>query len=267
VPLLCASACAWGLIAFTPEGSGLHATHGHHAMGAATEHGVHGHGHSMHPGADSGLGGDVFGMASVSVWAGMWVVMLVAMMLPLMSAPIRHVLDRSLAARRARSVLLFLAGYGALWLGAGVGLAAATEAVRASAQPLAMGVLAVLGVLIWQVSPWKQACLNRLHAHPALAAFGTRADRDALRFGVAHGFWCAGSCWGLMLLPLLVPSGHGVAMLAASFWMWGEQLERTSAPSWRWRAPLKAVRLVVAQAQLRLRSLGQRKSAPVRRFS
>jgi predicted metal-binding membrane protein len=226
-PLLCASVCAWGVMAFAPGSSSPHAGHGHEMHGE----------HAMD--------------ASVSTWATMWVVMLVAMMLPLLGPPIRHVLDRSLAARRARSVALFLAGYVALWLAAGVVLGAMSQVARASAPPLA----ALAAVLLWQVSPWKQVCLNRLHAHPALAAFGTRADWGALRFGLAHGFWCAGSCWGLMFLPLLVSWGHLPAMLAASLWMWGEQLERASAPSWRWRAPLKAARLVLAQARQRLRAL------------
>jgi predicted metal-binding membrane protein len=182
-----------------------------------------------------------------------WAIMLVAMMLPVLSAPVRHVIQRSLAARRVRAVALFVAGYAALWLAAGVPLVAVSLAARSSASPLTAAGLVALGVLVWQASPLKQVCLNRLHGHPALAAFGLAADVDALRFGLWHGFWCVGSCFGVMLLPMLFPSLHLLGMVLASFWMWGEQLERPALPSWRWRVPLKALRLVVFQLQQRLR--------------
>jgi predicted metal-binding membrane protein len=164
-------------------------------------------------------------------------------------------------------VLLFSAGYAALWMAAGVPLVAASQAVHASASPLAAAGLAALGVLLWQVSPLKQVCLNRLHGHPALAAFGFRADVDALRYGLVHGFWCVGSCSGSMLLPMLFPGAHLPLMLLVSLWMWGEPLERPAPPSWRWRAPLKALRLVAAQLQRRvpgLRSVAARSVAGTR---
>jgi predicted metal-binding membrane protein len=181
-----------------------------------------------------------------------WALMLVAMMLPLMTAPVRHVRDRSFAHRRVRATVLFLVGYGALWMAAGVLLSALALVIRSAREhPLIPTALVVLVVMAWQVSPLKQGCLNRLHAHPRLAAFGVAADVDSLRFGLVHGGWCVGSCWGLMLLPMLCSSGHLAAMAGVSLWVWGEQISRPAPPSWSLRAPARAVRLTLAQARMR----------------
>lgn len=106
-------------------------------------------------------------------------------------------------------------------------------------------------VLAWQCSPLKQLCLNRRHAYPELAAFGCAAERDTVLFGITHGAWCLGSCWLLMLLPLLFTGGwHAVAMGAVTLLMAAEQLEHPHPPRWRIRAPIRGARLVLAQARL-----------------
>jgi len=180
-----------------------------------------------------------------------WLLMLVAMMTPLLSAPIRHVMDRTLARRRSRSVLLFVAGYVAVWMAAGVVLLSTALAVRlflpTSLLPLMVGLLVTV---LWQCSPWKQRCLNRGHAHPAIAGFGGAAAVDALRFGLTHGLWCVGSCWALMLLPELFPLGHIPAMAVMTVWMIAEKLDRPSTPRWQWRGTGKATRIFVAQARM-----------------
>ena len=53
-----------------------------------------------------------------------WALMFAAMMPPLVIAPLRHIRDRSFAKRRARAMLLFVAGYAGVWLAAGVVLEA-----------------------------------------------------------------------------------------------------------------------------------------------
>ena len=45
-----------------------------------------------------------------------WALMLAAMMSPLLVAPLRHVRDRSFISRRARAMLLFIAGYATVWM-------------------------------------------------------------------------------------------------------------------------------------------------------
>jgi predicted metal-binding membrane protein len=179
-----------------------------------------------------------------------WVLMLAAMMAPLLIAPVRHVRDRSFSRRRARATGQFVAAYVAIWIAVGVILLRLVMAARlvTSGSSFLLAIAAV--ALVWEFSPIKQRCLNRCHSHPALAAFGLPADLDALRFGVTHGIWCAGSCWALMLLPLIVSRGHLALMAAITLWFAAERLETPIPPRWRWRCPSKAARIVAAQAQM-----------------
>lgn len=110
------------------------------------------------------------------------------------------------------------------------------------------------------MSPAKQRCLNRCHRLPHLAAFGWPARRDALGFGLSHGAWCVGACWLLMLLPMLTARGHLALMAAVMLFLLAERLERPAAPAWRWRAPTKAARILIAQGRLFLRSAGPEKA-------
>ena len=182
-----------------------------------------------------------------------WVLMLVAMMSPVLIPPVRHLRLRSFTHRRTRSIVLFVVGYAAIWMAAGIMLTALVMGARLVAPSASVAVAMVTIVaLVWQFSPIKQRCLNRCHFHPELAAFGIAADLDALRFGLAHGVWCVGSCWALMLLPLVVSGGHLAVMAGVSLWLAAERLERPMPPRWEWRGPTKAARILVAQAQMRL---------------
>ena len=186
-----------------------------------------------------------------------WLLMVTATMLPLLTAPLRHVRARSFARRRTRSVTLFLAAYLAVWAAAGVPLVRVS--VLGPQSGAAVLLVAVAVVVAWQCSPVKQRCLNRLHAHPPLAAFGTAADLAALRFGSTHAVWCVGSCWALMLLPLLVGYGHLGVMCAVALWLAAERLDDPQPLQWRLRGPRKVVRLVVAHLRRHIaRSSGGR---------
>jgi len=195
-------------------------------------------------------------MNSPASLAAGWALMLVAMMSPVLIPPVRHIRLRSFTHRRSRSITLFTIGYAAIWMAIGGMLLAIELAVKLFV-PLsylpAAGV--VLIALAWQFSPLKQRCLNRCHAHTELAAFGAAADLDALRFGTTHGIWCAGSCWALMLFPMLLPRGHFVAMAMVAVVIFSERLEQPMPPCWRWRGLGKAIRIVVAQARIRLHAL------------
>jgi predicted metal-binding membrane protein len=182
-----------------------------------------------------------------------WALMLAAMMLPTLIEPIYHVTERSLKRRRLRSVVLFVLGYAGTWMAAGAVLLAAQLALSVLA-PQSYLPAAVVGLVafVWQCSPLKQICLNRGHNHHELAAFGFAADWAALRFGLVHGVWCFGSCWALMLFPMLLPQGHFVVMAAMTCLMISERLEQPARLSWRLRGPGRLIRLVVAQARLRL---------------
>lgn len=248
-PLLAVSAFAWVMLAAT---SSAFATSGAHAAGAMDAPARHA------PGAH-GLGR--FALA--------WGLMLAASMLPLLAAPVRHVRARTLSRRRARAVSLFLGGYGVVWMATGLAALVASWAVMHAWWRIAIAAgqlssawraglsqpgpaataTAMLVAVVWQCSAAKQRCLNRSHAHPTLAAFGDSADRDALRFGLSHGAWCVGSCWALMLLPVLAPRSHTVAMAAVAMWVAAERHDNPAPPRWGLRYPVRATRLAVAWAR------------------
>ena len=184
-----------------------------------------------------------------------WALMLVAMMSPTLIAPIHHIRERSFKRRRVRSGALFVIGYAAIWMAAGGVLIAAMLMLNLLA-PQSYLPAVVVGIItvVWQCSPIKQRFLNRGHNHSELAAFGFAADLAALRFGITHGVWCVGSCWALMLLPMLLPQGHFAAMAVVTFVMTSERLEQPRPLSWRLRFPSKLMRIVVAQTKIRLQS-------------
>jgi predicted metal-binding membrane protein len=203
------------------------------------------------------MGAHCLAMSTRTSLAAGWVLMLVAMMAPVLIAPIGHLRLRSFSHRRARAITLFVVAYAAIWIAVGgVLLSVASLLASPSYLPaVSVGLIA----LVWQCSPIKQRCLNRCHAHRELAAFGAAADLDALRFGTTHALWCAGSCWALMLFPLLLPlspslpHGHLVAMAAVAILIFSERLEHPLPPRWslRGRGCGKAIRIVIAQARIR----------------
>lgn len=187
-----------------------------------------------------------------------WTLMLVAMMTPTLIAPVLHVHQRSFKSRRIRSIALFALGYAAIWMTAGVILVTVQLMANASAPDAVWpAATAALIALVWQCSPLKQRCLNRSHNHSELAAFGLAADRDALGFGLTHGAWCVGSCWALMLLPMLLGHAHLAAMIAVTIVMIGERLEAPAPLRWRLRGPGKLMRIVIAQVR-QMRAAGRR---------
>ena len=178
-----------------------------------------------------------------------WFLMLAAMMPPAVISPIVYIRSRSFASRRDRSVAIFIGGYAAVWLVASLVLVAIQIASMSLASKSALGASTVVSVaLVWQCCPIKQICINRCHAHRGLAAFGDAADRDALRFGVEHGFYCVGSCWALMLVPMLLSFGHLAAMAIATIFIFADRMDRPRVPSWRWRGLGPLIRIAASHA-------------------
>ena len=238
--LLLAAAVGWALL-WTHDGMVLMLTHESathaHAMPMSLEMVV-----AMHPPASL---------------AGGWALMLIAMMSPVLTLPVHHIRMRSFTHRRRRAIALFVAGYAAVWFVVGGVFLAVVLAIAMLAPPPYLPAAVVLPVAAaWQCSPLKQRCLNRCHAHPSLGAFGAAADMDVLRFGITHGLWCAGSCSALMLVPMLVPGGHLLAMGVVTALVFAERLERPGPPRWRVRGFGKATRIVIAQTRLRVRAIG-----------
>ena len=194
-----------------------------------------------------------FALKSPAQLAPGWLLMLAAMTPPLIAAPLRHVRERSFARRRVRAMFLFVIGYWAVWMIAGMGLQVMALAAQvAGSDTLTCLALSAVAATLWQVSPGKQWCLNRCHRRPQLAAFGAPADRAAFDFGLTHGAACVGACWALMLLPLFVGQGHVLTMLVVMLFAFAERLETAAPLAWRWRGPSKALRIAGAQARMHL---------------
>lgn len=182
------------------------------------------------------------------------VVMLAAMMSPMLIAPLCHIRLRSLRRRRARATILFVAAYVGVWLLIGYLLLAITAAATVfSGGSYLPATIVLFAALAWQFSPAKQRCLNGCHGYSRLAAFGTAADVDALRYGVNHAGWCIGSCWAWMLLPMLCLRGHLLVMAVITILLFCERLEEARSPSWGVRGTRKAARILVAQTRIHLR--------------
>ena len=140
----------------------------------------------------------------------MWVVMMVAMMLPSAAPMIETyatmVRDRGVA--RWSRVGLFTAGYIIVWTlfsaVATIGqLLLQPVGIVTNAMTTVPAISAALLILagIYQVTPLKSLCLTRCRSP---VGFFMTAWRDgasgALRMGLRHGAMCLGCCWMLMLL-------------------------------------------------------------------
>lgn len=144
-----------------------------------------------------------------------WELMMVAMMLPTL-APLTSTYLRTLRAvrpgriRAARTTALVV-GYLITWLGFGLlaYVAASLLAVLVAVAPgaatwVGAGLLAAAG--IYQLSPLKDFCLRHCRSPMAFLVHvsGFRGRFRDLRVGMYHGAYCAGCCWGLMVVLICV---------------------------------------------------------------
>ena len=141
----------------------------------------------------------------------MWVIMMVAMMLP--SAAPTILLVTALARDRIAPVAVpFACGYVLVWTGFSLAATALqfgldragvlSETMATSSAPLAGIVLIVAGAYQW--TPLKQACLR--HCRSPLAFLLGRWRQGAwgaVTNGMRHGLFCLGCCWMLMVLLIV----------------------------------------------------------------
>ena len=143
----------------------------------------------------------------------MWVIMMVAMMLP-SAAPM--ILTFASVARRRREqqrpyvpVIVFVAGYVAVWGGVSAVVAvvqwllhraALLSPMMASSSAWLGGVLLLLAG-VFQFTPLKHRCLTHCRAPLEFITTRWREGRaGAFAMGIEHGLFCAGCCWALMAL-------------------------------------------------------------------
>jgi predicted metal-binding membrane protein len=143
----------------------------------------------------------------------MWAVMMAGMMLP-SAAPIvllyAGVVRKSAGmGRPAAHVYAFVAGYLVVWslfsLGATVLQRIFTgwlllSPTMASQSPIFAGTMLMLAGA-YQLTPWKRACLAWCRSPVEfLTRFWKPGVKGGFRLGLAHGIYCLGCCWALMLL-------------------------------------------------------------------
>jgi len=154
-----------------------------------------------------------WGLVESALCLGMWVVMMIAMMVP-SAAPMLfafHAISRSrgdctVAGRR---FVAFLLGYVVVWSAFSVLAAGAqwwlhesavvTDAMVSSSRMLDAALLLCAG--IYQFVPVKHGCLSRCRSPMAfLLSEWRNGAKGAWVMGVRHGAFCVGCCWGLMAL-------------------------------------------------------------------
>jgi predicted metal-binding membrane protein len=146
----------------------------------------------------------------------MWVVMMVAMMLPSVSPMVllygrvvRHAEGKGQFANAKAATAAFAAGYLTLWvvfsalavsLQWGLERSGFMSGMMALREPLIAGGLLIAAGL-YQFTPLKEACLHHCRSPASfLSAHWHPGPGGAWRMGLAHGLYCVGCCAALMLL-------------------------------------------------------------------
>jgi predicted metal-binding membrane protein len=175
-----------------------------------------------------------------------WMLMIVAMMLPT-SLPL-VVLFRGIVRQRAdrrQLIGVLLLGYLSVWTLFGMVVHAGDAMLHAlvasqiwltdRASLIGSATLLVAGA--YQFTPLKYHCLDRCRSPLAFIVGrwrGRQPAGEAFRLGVAHGLFCVGCCWSLMLVMFAVGVGSlgwmlvlGAVMATEKNVSWGRRL---SAP-------------------------------------
>ena len=169
-------------------------------------------------GMDMGPGTDLGGFG----WfAGVWAVMMAAMMLPSLVPMAGAYTDEG----RPGGTALFVAGYLGLWVIAGIAAWALVQSVGSldpaflhwsdGGRYVAGGVIAAAA--LYELTPPKARCLRHCRDSRLLVADWRRGPAGALRMGLKQGGYCIGSSWALMaaLFALGVMSIAWMVVIAA----------------------------------------------------
>lgn len=168
---------------------------------------------SMHP----------MSSAHAVAFLGMWVAMMAAMMLPVVTPTVMaHHMVRSRHSNGTVHSIVFASGYLSVWFVIGllplavfVALPSLVTSVGVVPLVFAGGALLVAGG-IYQLTAWKEACLR--HCRHPLDFLMTHDFSGNLpstyRAGLIHGVFCLGCCWALMLVVIAVGMTNLIWMAA-----------------------------------------------------
>jgi predicted metal-binding membrane protein len=170
------------------------------------------------------------GAQSLPAWVVMWTVMMAAMMLPAVE-PVVSLYGRAAAAGHAAPLPVFVSGYLVVWAAASL---PGWLAARLLAAPLAEGAawtgraagVVLLLAAVYQLTPLKEVCLR--HCRSPLGFFlqhggDLRRPSGAARAGAAHGLYCLGCCWALMLVLVAFGGMHLGWMLGLAALVFAEK--------------------------------------------
>jgi len=164
-------------------------------------------------------------LASPTAWGldallflAMWVVMMVAMMLPTAAPMIlafhgvrarNHQPDNAFV-----STWVFLAAYLLVWALSGIAAYAGALAAAAVHPVLADEVSGLILMVagIYQITPLKQRCLSECR-RPIIMTSWHHKTADAFHMGLLHGVYCLGCCW--LLFVILFPLDMTIGAMAA----------------------------------------------------
>jgi predicted metal-binding membrane protein len=156
-----------------------------------------------------------------AICLAMWVAMMVAMMLP----------SATPALAGGVRPIPFAAAYIAVWTGFAIvatlvqyaldsrELISDEMAVRGDTH----AALVILAAGLYQLSPWKQACLRNC---VAIAASGVRnaGALESVKLGLHYGAYCVGCCWALMALLFVSGLMNLFWVAAIALWLTAEKL-------------------------------------------
>jgi predicted metal-binding membrane protein len=181
------------------------------------------------------------GVVSFIAFTGMWMVMMIAMMLP--SSYPTLLLHRTVYRKRnpgaSGGTLLFALGYFLVWTASGALFYAGYVLIGTMRGRIPGSEVTILraagGALIlsglYQCSRLKRACLrhcqNPLHF---VMEHWHDGSLGSLRMGAIHGIYCFGCCWGLMVILFVMGVMHLGWMAAVGALILLEKV----VPSRRW---------------------------------
>lgn len=179
----------------------------------------------------------------------MWVVMMIAMMVPAVMPMliVFRKLDRG--AGTQFDTFLFAGGYLLSWCGFSLAAALLQWLLHGagwlrgdllSLRPLvAAAVLLAAG--LYQLTPMKEACLDRCRSPMGFFLANWRhGRRGAVRMGLRHGLFCIGCCWMLMLIMFVGGAMSVITMALLSVFILTERV----LPAGPWVARLPGAGLV-----------------------
>jgi predicted metal-binding membrane protein len=150
----------------------------------------------------------------VGLFMAMWMAMMIAMMFPSVYPMVLLFarVSKGLAGQSDRTRVptwIFVSGYLAIWTLIGVLMYLASFLVRwvggqagwSGEWAFVGSAIVLIGAGLYQFSHWKGVCLTHCRSPLSFILHQWRqGPLGAFRMGIAHGAYCVGCCWGLMLV-------------------------------------------------------------------